>query len=99
MTISKIPAKYGVLIASGMALFLSVGTSLCLTGCKAEGRQPDARAEAPPQVQVETETDVSNLKVDRPEQFPLVPAIVRARCSGTDRDRRGFSAMSRAMFR
>jgi cobalt-zinc-cadmium efflux system membrane fusion protein len=66
-----------VLIASGMALFLSVGTSVCLTGCKAEGRQPDARAEAPPEVQVETEADLSNVQVDRPEQFPLVPAIAR----------------------
>jgi cobalt-zinc-cadmium efflux system membrane fusion protein len=70
MTISKTAA---VLLVSGVASYLSWS----LTGCTAEGRQPDTRAEAPPSAQVETEPDGANVRVDHPEQFPLTAAVAR----------------------
>ena len=53
-----------------MVLFFVLG--LFIAGCgQSKG---DPKAEAPPPVNVEREEDVSLVKVDRPEQFPLVVA-------------------------
>jgi cobalt-zinc-cadmium efflux system membrane fusion protein len=53
------------------ALCLAVGLSLAGCGAKVEA---DAKAEAPPATQVERESDANLIKVDHPEQFPLVTA-------------------------
>ena len=56
--------------SKGITLLLAVG--LFITGCgQSKG---DPKAEAPPPVNVEHEEDVSVVKVDHPEQFPLVAA-------------------------
>ena len=56
--------------SKGITLLLAVG--LFITGCgQSKG---DPKAEAPPPVNVEHEEDVSIVKVDHPEQFPLVAA-------------------------
>lgn len=59
-------------IAAGILLALALG----LAGCQAKG-QPDAKAEAPPPAQIESEADASLVKVDHPEQFPLATAELR----------------------
>lgn len=57
-------------IFKGMALSFTL--ALFIAGCgQSKG---DAKAEAPPPVDVEHEQDVSVVKVDHPEQFPLVAA-------------------------
>ena len=48
---------------------------LLLAGCGRKGEN-DVAAGAPPPVQVEREDDSGTFKVQRPEQFPLVPAGV-----------------------
>jgi cobalt-zinc-cadmium efflux system membrane fusion protein len=55
----------------GAAFCLAVGASL--TGCGAKV-QADAKSEAPPAAQVERDTDANLVKVDHPEQFPVVAA-------------------------
>jgi len=61
-------------------LFASAGLSLALavllTGCGASGKT-DPKAEAPPPASVVHDGDVNVIKVDRPEQFPLVNATQR----------------------
>ena len=61
--------------AVGGALLLLV-LLLCLAGCRARGEQ-DPKAEAPPPTQVETAPDVTLVKVDHPDQFPLATAEAR----------------------
>jgi len=53
---------------------LVVTAALTLAGCGARGGTPDPKSEAPPPAQVEKEPDANNVKVDHPEQFPLVAA-------------------------
>jgi cobalt-zinc-cadmium efflux system membrane fusion protein len=53
------------------AVCLTVGLSLAGCGAKVEA---DAKAEAPPAANVERESDANLVKVDHPEQFPLVTA-------------------------
>jgi len=55
-----------------LAAFLVV-----LAGCGAQGGQPDPKAEMPPVSRVEDEPDANSVKVDHPEQFPLVAATAR----------------------
>src|SRR5262249_43186726 len=50
--------------------------SLLLTGCN-EKVKADPKLEAPPPAKVEQELDASLVKVEHPEQFPLVTAIKR----------------------
>jgi membrane fusion protein, heavy metal efflux system len=57
--------KQTVVIAAALSLGL-------LSGCTREKQDP--AAQAPPQVQVESEGGVSLITVDRPERFPLVAA-------------------------
>ena len=64
------------------ALGLIAAAALILAGCGAKGGQPDPKAEAPPPAQVEHEPDGSVVKVDHPEQFPVVAAVPHA--SSTD---------------
>jgi cobalt-zinc-cadmium efflux system membrane fusion protein len=54
------------------------GLAACawLTGCGPK-EQPDPKAEAPPQAQVEAEADASLVKVDHPEQFAVATAVAR----------------------
>jgi cobalt-zinc-cadmium efflux system membrane fusion protein len=55
------------------------GLALALSGCGAKGGTPkDEKSEAPPPAQVEQEPDASLVKVDHPEQFPVVTATSRA---------------------
>jgi cobalt-zinc-cadmium efflux system membrane fusion protein len=77
MSNSKIAVSYGVMIAAGVALYVGLSMSSWLAGSKTEGHVPDAGAQAPPPVQVETEADGAIIQVDHPEQFPLVPASGR----------------------
>lgn len=55
-------------------IFLAL--AVLLTGCGASGKT-DPKAEAPPPAIVEPDGDVNIIKVDHPEQFPLVSAIQR----------------------
>jgi len=48
--------------------------TLLLSGC-GEKPKPDPAAEAPPPANVTVTGDVNNLKVDHPEQFPVVEAV------------------------
>src|SRR5271157_5253430 len=50
---------------------------LILAGCGAKGETSDPRAEAPPPAQVEQAAQAGIVKVDSPEQFPLVTATAR----------------------
>jgi membrane fusion protein, heavy metal efflux system len=59
---------------TGLALVLSVMLSALLAGCGAKGQTPNPEAGAPPKSQVESESDGSVFKVDRPGQFPLAEA-------------------------
>jgi cobalt-zinc-cadmium efflux system membrane fusion protein len=52
---------------------LCAGAWLLLAGCNAQGK-PDAKAEAPPPVEVEHIQNAGLLKVDDPGKFPLVTA-------------------------
>jgi cobalt-zinc-cadmium efflux system membrane fusion protein len=56
-------------------LFLasSLAAGISLVGCAAK-KKADAAAEAPPAAQVESAPDPTNVKVDHPEQFPVVTA-------------------------
>jgi cobalt-zinc-cadmium efflux system membrane fusion protein len=63
--------RRAVLVEAGLSLALG----LVLAGCGAKG-QADPAAEAPPAAEVEPEQDASLVKVDHPEQFPLVTASV-----------------------
>jgi cobalt-zinc-cadmium efflux system membrane fusion protein len=56
-----------------IALIAVCGLSLVLTSCGARV-QADTKAEAPPAVQVQDETDSSVFKVDNAQQFPIVTA-------------------------
>ena len=62
--------------AWGIAGSMALALALVSAGCRAKG-QPDPKAEAPPPAQVETETDVNVIKVDHPDEFPLVTAQLR----------------------
>jgi membrane fusion protein, heavy metal efflux system len=53
---------------------LVVAGVLLFSGCGGTDKT-DARAEAPPPVQVEHETDLNIVRADHPEQFPLTTAI------------------------
>jgi cobalt-zinc-cadmium efflux system membrane fusion protein len=57
-------------------LFLasSLAAGVSLIGCAAK-KKADPAAEAPPAAQVESAPDPTNVKVDHPEQFPVVTAI------------------------
>jgi len=57
-----------------LALASGVAAVISLTGC-GEKKKADPAAEAPPATQVESAGDPSNVKVDHPEQFPVVTAI------------------------
>jgi membrane fusion protein, heavy metal efflux system len=59
-------------------LILSLAATIALAGCGLGKAEPkvDPKAEAPPPVQVEKVGDPSLVKVDHPEQFPLVTADV-----------------------
>jgi len=61
----------------GLILAALFGLSLCslLVGCN-DGKA-DPKAEAPPKATVEPDLDANNLKVDHPDQFPLVAAVER----------------------
>jgi cobalt-zinc-cadmium efflux system membrane fusion protein len=61
----------------GLILAAVFGLSLCslLVGCN-DGKA-DPKAEAPPKATVEPDLDANNLKVDHPDQFPLVAAVER----------------------
>jgi membrane fusion protein, heavy metal efflux system len=54
-------------------IVVCVSSSFVFAACGAKV-QADTKAEAPPPVQVEDETDSSLFKVDNPQQFPLVSA-------------------------
>jgi cobalt-zinc-cadmium efflux system membrane fusion protein len=47
---------------------------LALAGCGGGKKKPDPAAEAPPAAQVESAADPNNVKVDHPDQFPVVTA-------------------------
>jgi cobalt-zinc-cadmium efflux system membrane fusion protein len=53
--------------------WLVAAAVLLLNGC-AEKKKADPAAEAPPAAQVESAPDPTNVKVDHPEQFPVVTA-------------------------
>ncbi len=57
-----------LLAASGL-----VGV-LALAGCGGAKKKADPAAEAPPAAQVENAADPNNVKVDHPDQFPVVTA-------------------------
>jgi len=61
----------------GLILAAVFGLSLCslLVGCNVG--KADPKAEAPPKATVEPDLDANNLKVDHPDQFPLVAAVER----------------------
>ncbi|MCU1274108.1 MAG: efflux transporter, family, subunit [Bryobacterales bacterium] len=64
--------KFILFAAAGLSLALAV----LLTGCGASGKT-EPKAEAPPPAVVERDGDVNLIKVQRPEQFPLVTATQR----------------------
>jgi len=61
------------LIATCLSSTIVLGVSFVLTGCGAKV-QANAKAEAPPAVQVEDETDSNVFKVEHVQQFPVVMA-------------------------
>jgi cobalt-zinc-cadmium efflux system membrane fusion protein len=58
-------------------LALALAPAVLLMGCGARGETSDPKAEAPPPAQVERAAEAGIVKVDRPEQFPLVAAAAR----------------------
>ena len=56
-----------------IALGLLAASVVILAGCEAKAR-PDPVAEAPPPAKIEQEADATSVKVDHPEQFPVVMA-------------------------
>jgi cobalt-zinc-cadmium efflux system membrane fusion protein len=54
-----------------------VACTLILSGCGARGETSDPKAEAPPPAQVERAAEAGTVKVDHPEQFPLIAATAR----------------------
>ena len=58
---------------AAMAVGAGIIAAIVLTGCS-EKSKPDPAAEAPPAATVVTTGDVNALKVDHPEQFPVVAA-------------------------
>jgi cobalt-zinc-cadmium efflux system membrane fusion protein len=54
---------------------LPVALALLLAGCGDSRVKADPKAEAPPPTVIEQEQDVNVVKVDHPEQFPLVTAL------------------------
>jgi cobalt-zinc-cadmium efflux system membrane fusion protein len=58
-------------------LTLVISLALLLSGCGAKGETSDPQAEAPPPAQVEPAAEAGIVKVDHPEQFPLVAATER----------------------
>ncbi len=56
---------------------VAVALAAILAGCGARGETSDPKAEAPPPAQVEQAAEAGIVKVDRPEQFPLVAATAR----------------------
>ena len=62
--------------AWGTAGLVAAALTLVWAGCRAKG-QADPKAEAPPPTEVITETDVNVVKVDHPDEFPLVTAELR----------------------
>jgi len=76
MTYSKGPYPRSSVLISGSSFFrllLALALSLLLAGCN-EKVKADPKLEAPPPAKVESELDASLVKVDHPEQFPLVTA-------------------------
>jgi cobalt-zinc-cadmium efflux system membrane fusion protein len=63
-----------LLRVSAVILFASL---IVLVGCGAKGQPTDSAAGAPPPTEVEKEGDASLVKVDHPEQFPLITATRR----------------------
>jgi len=59
------------------ALFLACAAVLTLTGCGSEVKA-DLKAEAPPAAQIEHVGDPNMVKMEHPEQFPLVTAAAYA---------------------
>jgi cobalt-zinc-cadmium efflux system membrane fusion protein len=59
-----------------VAASVSLMSALLLTACGANGKT-DPKAEAPPPAVVEHDGDVNLIKVDHPQQFPLVSASRR----------------------
>ena len=57
-----------------------IAAAFTLGGCSAKATT-DPRAEAPPAAKVEPELDATLVKVDHPDQFPLVPAVAHAAAS------------------
>src|SRR5664280_2926513 len=55
-------------------LAMSVCLLALLLACACSSKPEDPKAEAPPKAEVEKRSDVNAIKVDRPEQFPLVAA-------------------------
>jgi cobalt-zinc-cadmium efflux system membrane fusion protein len=58
------------------AVWGAVASCVFLAGCGARG-QTNPQAEAPPPARIETEGDPNIVKVDHPDQFPLVAASLR----------------------
>jgi cobalt-zinc-cadmium efflux system membrane fusion protein len=56
---------------------LLLAAALVLAGCGAKGKEPDPALGAPPPAKVEQEPDSNTVKVDHPEQFPVVAAVQR----------------------
>jgi cobalt-zinc-cadmium efflux system membrane fusion protein len=59
--------------------YYGLALALCLAGCG--GEKTDPKAGAPPDAKVEKEQDLSVVKVDHPEQFPLFAATEHAATS------------------
>jgi membrane fusion protein, heavy metal efflux system len=62
-----------VFLEAALALWLA----LALAGCGGKAATPDPAAGAPPPAQVEEEHNGDIVKVDHPDQFPLVAAVKR----------------------
>ncbi len=56
-----------------LAATLCLSAAIFLAGC-GRGVQADPKAEAPPATAIEQEQDVNEVKVDKPEKFPVVAA-------------------------
>jgi membrane fusion protein, heavy metal efflux system len=65
-----------MLLAPGLALAMTL--MFVVAGCDRKDPPPDPKSEAPPAAKVESETDTSVVKVDHPEQYPVVAAAKHA---------------------